>query len=159
VVEINIDLAMPAFLWSGKTPVGREAVEQVNAESPIESRKILEARGWTVLRQLTTEVDDSPTESPQFQQGTVPGFWSGWFAELRRSPGFFILMVIFLIVAIHQERTQLERTSPGSEIWICWVSFMLAVGVFAYPVSYWRERRRKRRIVEQEEAKKAKAKE
>jgi hypothetical protein len=144
------------FLLSGKTPQGREAVEQVDAESPIEAQKILEARGWTELRELSTDdIDDdssaSPAESPQFQQRTVPGFWSGWFAEFRRSPAYFIILVILLNIGIRQRRTQLERTSPGSDIWIYWVAFMLALGLFWYPVLYW-VRHWKRRIEQKESA-------
>jgi len=151
---------MPTFLWSGKTTAGREAVEQVDAESPIEARKILEARGWTELRPLSTDIDDdspaSPVESARFQR-SVPGFWSGWFIHLRSSPAYFIMLVIFLIVAIHIKRTQLEREPVA---WLYLAPFMLALGVFSYPVSYWwHYRRGKRRIVEQEKTRKLKTKE
>lgn len=128
------------FLWSGKTTLGREALEEVYAETPDEARKILEARGWTELRQLSTEIDDdspgSPAERQQFQQGAVPGFWRGWFAQFRKSPGFYILLLIFLILGIRGERKQLER-DPGIEVWIGWVALLLGVGVFWYPASYW----------------------
>jgi hypothetical protein len=147
VVEINIDLLMPTFLWSGKTVQGREAVEQVDAESPIEAQKILEARGWTELRPLSTDIDDvptSPTNELQLQR-SVPRFWSGWFAHLRSSPAYFIVLVIFLIVGIHIKRTQLEREPVA---WLYLAPFMLALGVFSYPVAYWWRRCKRRRSVE-----------
>lgn len=87
---------MPTYLWSGKTASGEEEAEEVVAESALEARKILEGRGWTELRQHTTELQElvtrdsshptkyrrpTPKERVRYYDGKSPGLWGGWLRQ------------------------------------------------------------------------------
>jgi type II secretory pathway component PulF len=69
---------VPTFLWSGKTASGQKEVEYVPAETPDAARRILEARGWTDLRQHTTEIHDflkqqsASATDPKFRRNLTP---------------------------------------------------------------------------------------
>jgi tetratricopeptide (TPR) repeat protein len=94
---------MPTFLWSGKTADGQEAVERVDAETAEEARAVLEARGWTELKQHTTDIQDfvqeqfraatdpkyHPNLTPKQElanfRGEGPSFWGGWMESMLRS--------------------------------------------------------------------------
>lgn len=95
--------AMPTFLWTGKTASGQEEVDRITADTPEAARKILEERGWTDLRQHTTEIHDfvksqgnaasdpeyrpklTPKEDLAFMKGTAPGVWTNWLKSLWES--------------------------------------------------------------------------
>lgn len=152
---------MPKFLWSGRTALGREEVEEVFAETPDEARKILEARGWTDLRQHTTDIDDfirreiresrkprpydndpvSPRERLQYRQGTAPGFWSKWFANLQRFGIYILMLVVCLALAL------IGKLTLAKEIWIGFLLIALAYTLFLYPALHWKYRRTKRAFV------------
>lgn len=150
---------MPTFLWSGKTPAGQEEAEEVSAESAMEARKILEARGWTELRQHTTEIHDfvrrqiresnpnrveprlTPKERLQFHQGTAPGLWSKWFDGLWQSAVTILVLAGFLGATIY------DRRVPGDKFLMVIFAFLLAFTVFLYPVLRWWFRQTKRLFV------------
>jgi len=158
--EIIIDLAMPTFLWSGRTPSGQEEAEEVSAETAMEARKILEARGWTGLRQHTTEVHDfarrqrqesvgaencpklAPKEALQYHQGTAPGFWSLWFKSLRESTMTILLLVAVMVVMLLYDHH--GHRVPGYPFFIRLSAILLACVIFMYPLFHWWFHRTKR---------------
>lgn len=114
---------MPTFLWSGKTESGREEAERVTAETAAEAKKILEARGWTGLKQHTSEVHDfvkqqarassrhknhpgfTPKEDLAFLQGTAPGFWKRWLKSILNESAFIFGFAIWLAWSVYHQRT------------------------------------------------------
>ena len=114
---------MPTFLWSGKTPAGVEEVERVTAETAAEARKILEALGWTDLRQHTTEVHDfvrqqirtsprhkdhpdfTPKEDLAFLHGTAPGFGKRWLKALIKESAFILAFAVWLAWSVYHRNT------------------------------------------------------
>jgi tetratricopeptide (TPR) repeat protein len=148
---------MPNFLWSGKAPSGREEAEEVAAETPAEARKILEARGWTELRQHTTEIADfihqrqrlasrcnpklTPKERLQYHEGTAPGLWGNWVKVIGNSAVTYLLLAGVLGWAIY------DRQMPYDRFWIAISAMVLAYGVFLYPVLCWWFRQTKRLFV------------
>jgi tetratricopeptide (TPR) repeat protein len=148
---------MPNFLWSGKARSGREEAEEVSAETPAEARKILEARGWTELRQHTTEIADfihrqqslisrtrsrlTPKEKLQYRQGTAPGLWGNWAKAIGNSAVTYLLLAGVLGWAIY------DRQMPGDRFWIAISAAVLAYGVLLYPVLRWWFRQTKRLFV------------
>ena len=149
---------MPKFLWSGKAASGQEEVEEVEAETAIAARKILEARGWTDLRQHTSEVHDfavrqiresiprndpklTPKERLQYHEGTAPGFWSNWLKSVGGSAGVILLLAVFVLL------TTYDRGKPGNNIKIGIFVFLLAIIVFLFPAVFWWSRRTKRLFV------------
>lgn len=153
---------MPKFLWSGRTALGRDEVDEVDAETPEEARKVLEKRGWTELRQHTTDVSDfvarqiresreprdyedtplSPKEKLQYRQGTAPGLWSRWFEQLRSSSVLILMLVVCLALAL-----LIGKLTVAKEIWIGCLLIVLAYVVFLYPVILWKLKRSKRGFV------------
>ena len=111
---------MPTFLWSGKTTSGQEEVDRVTAETPEEARRILEGRGWTDLRQHTTEIHDfikqqaavasnpdcqpklTPKEDLAYLQGTAPGLWGNWLKSIRESIGSILIIAVCLAWAVYR---------------------------------------------------------
>lgn len=148
---------MPNFLWSGKAPSGREEAEEVAAETPAEARKILEARGWTELRQHTTDISDfihrqqslisrnrrriTPKEQLQYRRGTAPGLLGNWFKNIRNSALTFLMLAGVLAWAIF------DRQMPHDYYWIAISASLLVYGVFLYPVLHWWFRQTKRLFV------------
>jgi tetratricopeptide (TPR) repeat protein len=148
---------MPNFLWSGKAPSGREEAEEVSAETPAEARRILEARGWTELRQHTTEIADfiqrqqslisrnksrlTPKEKLQYRQGTAPGLWGNWVKAIGNSGVTFLPLAAVLGWAIY------DRQMPEDRFWIVISAAVLAYGVLLYPVLRWWFRQTKRLFV------------
>jgi tetratricopeptide (TPR) repeat protein len=148
---------MPNFLWSGKAPSGQEEAEEVAAETPAEARKILEARGWTELRQHTTEVSDfihrqqslisrtrprlTPKERLQYCRGTAPGLWGNWIKVIGNSVVTYLLLAGVLGWAIY------DRQMPQDRFWIAISAAVLAYGMFLYPVLRWWFRQTKRLFV------------
>jgi len=83
--------------------MGREEADRITADTPEAARKILEERGWTDLRQHTTEIHDfvksqseaasdpdyrpnlTPKEDLAFMKGKAPGMGSNWLKSLRES--------------------------------------------------------------------------
>jgi hypothetical protein len=157
--EIIIDLAMPNFLWSGRTASGEEGVEEVNAETALEARRMLEARGWTELRQHTSEVHDfarrqmresnpsmeqaksTPKESLQYHEGTAPGLWGSWLKSLQESALLILLLVGGLVWVIFY------RGTSGHGIKIGFFAVSLVVLIFLQPVLHWWFQRSKRLFV------------
>lgn len=137
---------MPTFLWSGKTASGEDVVERVEAGTAEDARKLLEARGWTDLRQHTTEIHDfvsrqatrasdpdlkpnlTPKQELAYLQGTAPGFWANWFNSIRESGTTLLMLCLCLGLAIYHQRTF------GNIIAITLLVFALAVLVLIYPV-------------------------
>lgn len=154
---------MANFLWSGKTPSGQEEAEEVTAETPAEARKILEARGWTELRQHTTDVADfihqrqslisrkrrelTPNEKLQYRQGTAPGFWTNWLKNINKDA------VALLVLAGIATWIQYNRQVPHPGLWIVTLAVFLAFLVFRYPVQHWWFGRTKRLWVKMHKAK------
>lgn len=152
---------MANFLWSGKTPSGQEEAEEVTAESPAEARKILEARGWTELRQHTTETADfihqrqslvsrnrrqlTPNERLQYRKGTAPGLWANWLKSISYN-SIAILVLAGLLTWI------VNRQVPNKGIWIATATVCLAYIVFQYPVLRWWFRQTKRLYVKMHRA-------
>jgi tetratricopeptide (TPR) repeat protein len=148
---------MPNFLWSGKNSSGQEEAEEVTAETPAEARQILEARGWTELRQHTTEVSDfiqrqqrltsrnkpkiTPKERLQYRQGTAPGLWGNWLKSLQKATVTILLLAGLLTWSVS------HRQMPNDNIWIASIAFLLAYVVFVYPVLRWWFRQTKRLFV------------
>lgn len=148
---------MPNFLWSGKAPSGREEAEEVAAETPAEARKILEARGWTELRQHTTDISDfihrqqslisrnrrriTPKEQLQYRRGTAPGLWGNWLKSIGNSALTFLMLAGVLAWAIY------DRQMPHDHYWIVISACLLVYGVFLYPVLRWWFRQTKRLFV------------
>jgi tetratricopeptide (TPR) repeat protein len=148
---------MPNFLWSGKAPSGQEEAEEVAVETPAEARKILEARGWTELRQHTTEIADfihrqqslisrtrsrlTPKEKLQYRQGTAPGLWGNWVKAIGNSAVTYLLLAGVLGWAIY------DRQMPEDRFWIAISAVVLAYGVLLYPVLRWWFRQTKRLFV------------
>lgn len=148
---------MANFLWSGKTPSGQEEAEEVAAETPAEARKILEARGWTELRQHTTDVADfihqrqslisgnrrqlTPKERLQYRLGTAPGFWANWLKSIGNYAVAILLFAALLIWAIS------DRQMPNAGFCIVISVTSLAFVVSWYPVRHWWFRRTKRLYV------------
>jgi len=133
---------MPTFLWTGKTASGLEEVERVTADTPEAARKILEDRGWTDLRQQTTEIHEfakqqveasgdpdrrpnlTPKQELAFIKGTAPGIWGNWLNSLRESITTILILSACLIWAAYRHRTLFVITSGG----------LLVVVVFLFPV-------------------------
>lgn len=144
---------MPNFLWSGKTPSGQKDVDEVTAETPAEARKILEGRGWTELRQHTTDVSDfvrrisrnrrqlTPKERLQYRQGTAPGLWANWLKNIENSAVAILALAAILTRAIYNRKflnhNLWAATSATSAV-------LLAYLLFRYPVLHWWYRRTKR---------------
>ncbi|HTR40222.1 MAG TPA: hypothetical protein VMH87_01225 [Pseudomonadales bacterium] len=145
---------MTNFLWSGKAPSGRNEAEEVAAETPAQARQILEARGWTELRQHTTDISDfihqrqalistrksglTPKERLQYRQGTAPGLWANWFTSMRSSTAIILVLAGLLTWAIR------HRQTPDGLLWMATFALMLAYVVFLYPVLRWWFRQTKR---------------
>jgi len=139
-------LAMPTFLWSGKTASGKEGVERVEAETAEDARELLEAKGWTDLKQHTTDIHDyvtkqaakasdpdfkpklTPKEELAYLQGKGPGFWGGWFNSLRESAVTILLLCGCLGIAIYHKRT------IGNIFTIAMLVFLLAALILIFPV-------------------------
>ena len=148
---------MPNFLWSGKTPSGQDGAEEVTAETPAEARKILEARGWTELRQHTTDISDfiqqqqslisrnkqklTPKEQLQYRQGTAPGLWGNWLKHISNSIVTILLLTGLLAWTIYHPQMR------NYNIWIAGCALLLAYVVFLYPVLRWWFRQTKRLFV------------
>ena len=133
---------MPTYLWTGKTPSGREEAERITADTPEAARKILEDHAWTDLRQHTTEIHhfaqqqgeaaSDPNYRPQltpqqelaFIKGTAPGLWQNWLKSLRESITTILILSACLAWAIYRQRTLFIVTSGA----------LLAVVVFLFPV-------------------------
>ena len=154
---------MPTFLWSGRTTSGKEEAAEIEAETASEAKKILQARGWTNLRQYTNEITDfvhsqgraSNPDYPkitakqrlQYHQGTAPGFWHQWLKSLGRSSLLIVVIVagIFMDVQDHAGRVDYNRIGV----------YVVTLGgaVFLYPIVRWRVGRTKRLFVQLTEAK------
>jgi tetratricopeptide (TPR) repeat protein len=134
-------LFMPSYLWSGKAPSGRDEVERVSAETPEAAREILEARGWTDLRQHTTEIHDfvqqqvraatdpdfhaqlTPKEDLAYLHGKGPGLWQNWLKSLREANMSILFLAICSAVAVYY-RARWEIAIFGG---------LLLVVVFLFP--------------------------
>ena len=163
-IETTIDLAMPKFLWSGISASGKEEVDEIDAETAMEARKILEARGWTALHQHTTEVSDfarrqvressnpkyapnlTPKERLQYHEGTAPGLWRNWLKNIGQSAWAILLLAVFLLLAIF------DRANPGKSFTIGLFLLLLALVAFLYPALHWWFRRTKRLFVKLQRA-------
>jgi tetratricopeptide (TPR) repeat protein len=149
---------MPTFLWSGRTPSGQEQAEEVKAETAIEARGVLEARGWTGLRLHTTEIHDfvqrqirashpqdhprpTPNERLQYHEGTAPGWWRAWL----KSIGGFAVIILVLAGCLVWARQ--HREDPGGNIRIAGYAVLLGLVVFLHPLLRWWFRRSKRSFV------------
>lgn len=148
---------MPNFLWSGKAPSGREEAEEVTAETPAAARQILEARGWTDLRQHTTDIADfitqrqrlasridpklTPKERLQYHDGKAPGLWGNWVESMRSSTVTVLLLAGVLAWVI------CDRQMPNKSLWISLSASLLAYRVLLYPVLRWWFRQTKRLFV------------
>jgi tetratricopeptide (TPR) repeat protein len=153
------------FLWSGKGPSGQEEVEEVYGETPEEARRVLEKRGWTELRQHNTDMHDfvvrqiresekpdecdcdddpplTPREHLQYHQGTAPGMWSHWLADLRGSVKFILVLLLCMALALF-----VGKLTVAKEIWIGFLAVVVLFTVFLYPVLRWRSGRTKRAFV------------
>lgn len=156
---------MPKYLWSGKSASGLEVVEEVDAGSAAEARKILEARGWTDLRQHTSEISDfitrqiresrsrpverepSPEERLQHYKGTAPGLWRNWVKSLTQSTGAIVIIGVCIALML------VERGKPGSyaRLWI--FALLLVFVLFLYPALWWWHKQTKRWFVRLHKAK------
>ncbi|HEV2329739.1 MAG TPA: hypothetical protein VGY56_13235 [Verrucomicrobiae bacterium] len=152
---------MPNFLWSGIAPSGRDEAEEVTAETPAEARRILEARGWTELRQHTTDIADfirqrqslisrnrrklTPKEKLQYHPGTRRGFWLNWLKNISKD-AVVILVIAGLLTLI------VNRQAPSQDLWIVTCAICLAFIVFRYPVRRWWFQQTKRLYVKMHKA-------
>ena len=136
---------MPTYLWSGKTPDGREEVERIEADTPEAARAELAARGWTELRQHTSEIEEyfgrqtqaesnpefdvplTAQESLAYHQGDYPGFWGQWWESAKESLPTKLAMLGLAIFGFYKER------------YVLGIGFTLAflVFLFLFPVIHW----------------------
>src|SRR5450756_424344 len=132
---------MPTFLWTGKTASGQEEAERIIADTPEAARKVLEERGWTDLRQHTTEIHEfakqqveaasnpdrrpnlTPKQELAFLKGTAPGIWRNWLNSLRESGSTILILCACIAWAAYRQRPVFFVTS----------SVLLAVVVFLFP--------------------------
>jgi len=140
-----LSIAMPIFLWTGKTATGQEEVERIEADTPEAARKILEARGWTDLSQQTMEIHDfakaqvegascpeykveiTPKQELAYLKGTAPGFLANWLKSLRESWFTILLIAVMFAFAVYRHRVPLMFFMGG----------LLAVVVLLFPALHW----------------------
>ena len=155
---------MPTFLWSGRSPKGEKEVDEVTAENALEARKLLEARGWTELRQYTTELQDfvkrqseksmaaakrptvTPKERLQYYEGTAPGLWLNWLKSIRGSSGVIFVLVACLLLTMFDQRMQNKGLAMGI------ILSPLVCLLLLYPALRWWFHRTKRLFVKLHEA-------
>lgn len=156
---------MPKFLWSGRAPSGAEEVDEIEAETAMEARRVLEARGWSELRQHTTELQDfvtrqirktpvtieaqklTPKERLQYYEGTAPGLWRNWIKNTGESAGVILTLTACLALIAF------DRRIPGKGMQMGVILSLLAVAVFLYPALRWWFRQTKRVFVKLHRAK------
>jgi hypothetical protein len=140
---------MPTFLWSGRGVSGQEEAADVEADTPAEARKILEARGWTNLRLHTTEAGDfaarqvlverpvdgpkpTPIERVRHHEGTAPGFWRHWGQSMAMSAiAILVLVACIVFLATHGRPGIYRDTRVGVGV----IGLLVLV---SFPVFFWR---------------------
>jgi tetratricopeptide (TPR) repeat protein len=113
---------MPSYLWTGKDSTGKEQADRVEAATAEQARTILENRGWTDLRQHTSDINDfvqqqsraasdpdldepiTAAQELQFLTGKAPGFWASWFDALRGSAVLFVALSVCFAWAYYRGR-------------------------------------------------------
>lgn len=156
---------MPKYLWSGKSASGAEVVDEVDAASATEARKVLEGRGWTDLHQHTTELSDfitsqiwasthrtpdrqpTPEERLQHYKGTAPGLWRNWVKNLNQSVGVILILGACIALGLF------DRGRAGSQARTWFFVLLLAFILLLFPVLWWWYRQTKRWFVRLHRAK------
>jgi hypothetical protein len=155
---------MPKFLWSGRTTSGKEEAAEIEAETPLEAKKILQARGWTNLRQHTTEINDflqsqnraaspidypeiTPKEKLRYHEGTASGFWHQWLKSLGQASLLILLVAVGIFTDVRAHAGPVGYNRVGI--------YVLALGsvIFLYPIIRLKVGRTKRLFVQLTEAK------